>query len=95
MVPSFIKNPSVTIGGEKIVFPVRMESGMYLEFRSANDCKLYGPKGEFLAEVKPEGIVPDLKKGDNEISFSGAGSNEVNTRVQVTVISEGEPLNTK
>jgi len=72
-----------------------MEPGMYLEFRSAKDCRLYGPKGELLAEVKPEGIVPDLKKGDNEISFSGEGSNEVNTRVQVTVISEGTPLDVK
>jgi hypothetical protein len=42
-----------------------------------------------------EGTVPELKKGDNEISFSGEGSGEVNARVQVTVISEGEPLAVK
>lgn len=95
MVSGYIENPSVTIKGEKIVFPVRMESGMYLEFRSENDCKLYGSKGELLAEVKPKGIVPSLIKGNNEVLFSGEGSNEFNTRVQVTVICEGAPLDVK
>ena len=92
MVPGFVENPSITIEGETIVFPVRMESGMYLEFFSANDCKLYGSKGELLAEVKPEGSIPTLVKGSNEISFAGKGPNEINARVQVTVISEGDPL---
>ena len=92
MVSGFIENPSVTIEGKKIIFPVKMESGMYLEFRSVNDCKLYGSKGELLAEVKPKGTVPSLIKGNNEILFSGKGSNGINARVQVTVISEGNPL---
>lgn len=95
MVSSFIENPSVTIGGKTIVFPVRMESGMYLEFLSEDDCRLYGSKGELIAEVKPTGTIPILTRGNNEISFSGEGSNEVNTRMQVTIISEGDPLDVK
>jgi hypothetical protein len=95
MVSGFIENPSVTIGEETVVFPVRMESGMYLEFFSKDNCKLYGSKGELLAEVKPEGTIPKLEMGKNEISLSGKGSNEVNTRLQVTVISEGGPLDIK
>ena len=95
MVSGFIENPSIKIGGEEMVFPVKMESGMYLEFRSVNDCKLYGSKGELLEEVKPKGTVPLLIKGNNEILFSGEGSNRFNTRVQVTVISEGKPLDIK
>ena len=92
MVSGNIENPSIMIGGKKVVFPVRMESGMYLEFRSADDCKLYGSKGELLKEVIPTGTIPYLAKGDNEISFSGEGSKHINTRVQVTIISEGDPL---
>ena len=92
MVSTTIDNPSVTIGGEKIVFPVSMKSGMYIEFLSRNDCKLYGPKGEFLQEVSIAGSIPRLNAGDNEISFTCDGPEEVNTRVQVTVISEGDPL---
>jgi hypothetical protein len=78
------------IGSEKIIFPGKMESGMYLEFRSLADCKLYGSKGEFLQDVKIEGNIPVLKKGDNEISFGCKGPDGINSRVQVTVISEGE-----
>jgi hypothetical protein len=69
-----------------------MESGMYLEFRSRTDCKLYGPKGEFLQEVAFEGRIPILNAGDNEISFTCDGPEDVNARVQVTVIGEGQPL---
>lgn len=92
LVPVSITSPSIMIGREKIIFPVKMESGMYLEFKSLSDCKLYGPKGELLKEVNPIGNVPTLINGKNEISFSCDGSETVNTRVQVTVIGEGEPL---
>lgn len=92
MVPIRIENPSVIIRGEKIVFPVTMTSGMYLEFLSMEDCKLYGPKGELLKEVKPIGKEINLVAGENEIRFSCEGPESVNTRVQVTVISEGRPL---
>ena len=92
MVPVTIHNPFITIGGEKIIFPVKMESGMYLEFRSQTDCKLFGSKGEFLQDVQVEGKVPSLKNGKNEISFACSAPEDVNSRVQVTVISEGNPL---
>jgi len=92
MVPVTIENPSIAIGDGKIVFPVKMESGMYLEFRSKTDCKLYGSKGELLKDVQIEGNIPDFKNGDNKISFTCKGPADVNSRVQITVISEGKPL---
>ncbi|MFA5814539.1 MAG: hypothetical protein WC865_02850 [Bacteroidales bacterium] len=92
MVPVTIHNPCITIGSEKIIFPVRMESGMYLEFRSQTDCKLFGSKGEFLQDVQVDGKIPVLKNGDNKISFACRAPVGVNSRVQVTVISEGNPL---
>lgn len=91
LVSTSISNPSITIGGEKIVFPINMESGMYLEYKSAKDCKLYGRKGEFLRDVVPLGSAL-LKSGNNTISFNCDGPKDVNPRVQVTCISEGEPL---
>jgi hypothetical protein len=92
MVPGSITNPSVTIGGEKIVFPVTMTSGMFLEFRSMDDCKLYGSKGELLREVIPQGTTPELVNGSNDISFTGEGEKNINSRVLVTVINEDDPL---
>jgi hypothetical protein len=92
MVSNTIENPSVTIGNETIVFPVKMDSGMYIEFKSKNDCKLYGAKGKFLQDVVIRGKIPTLEEGYNQISFKGNGINGINSRVQVTVISEGKPL---
>ena len=65
---------------------------MYLEFMSEDDCKLYVPKGEFVTEVEIKGDVPELKPGENEISFKCNGPGNVNPRVQVTVITEGLTL---
>ncbi len=92
MVPVTIANPSVTINGVKLILPVKMESGMYLELNSGNDCKLYGRKGELLQEVKIDGTIPMLTAGENTISFNCDGPEKINARVQVTVISEGAPL---
>jgi hypothetical protein len=92
LVPLTIINPSISIGQERLVFQVRMESGMYLEFRSKSDCKLYGSKGEFLQDVQVEGVIPVLTNGDNNISFTCTADEGINPRVQVTVISEGKAL---
>jgi hypothetical protein len=87
-----IENPSITVGEEKIVFPVKMESGMYIEFKSSADCKLYGSKGEFLKDIPVQGKIPALNPGKNEISFTCDAPTGINPRVQVTVIDEGKPL---
>jgi hypothetical protein len=92
IVSSNIVNPYVMIGNEKIVFPVSMESGMYLEFKSATDCKLYGSKGEFIKEVQVEGKIPTIRTGENQLSFGAEPNSGVKPRVQLTVISEGKPL---
>jgi hypothetical protein len=92
LVPATINNPSFSIGGETVVFPVKMESGMFLEFYSPDDCVLYGPKGEFIKKVAIKGKVPVLKSGNNNVSFMCEGPEDVNPRVQVTVIGEGDPL---
>ena len=92
LVPVAIDNPSVTIDDETLVFLCKMESGMYLEFKGNDDCKLYGPKGEFLRDVEFKGTIPELIPGENEISFKCNGPGNVNSRVQVTVITQGKPL---
>ncbi|MDD4870850.1 MAG: hypothetical protein PHR77_09845 [Kiritimatiellae bacterium] len=92
MAPVKIENPSVAINGQKITFPVTMETGMFLELKSAQDCKLYSPAGKVIQEVVPTGNVPVLKDGANELSFSAQTADKVSTRMQVTVSAEGKPL---
>ena len=87
-----LRRPAVTIGGRKIVFPTEIESGCYLGFRSMLDCKLYGPQGELIREVTPEGDVPILEAGENTITFTCDVQGDVNARAYVTVITQGEPL---
>ena len=77
--------------GEKIIFPIKMESGIYLELQSNRNCKLYGSKGELLKDVTIVGEIPTLKTGTNEFTFICDGPENLNARVQFTVTSEGEP----
>ncbi len=88
---SVLRRPRVTVGGKTILLPVELESGSYLEMNSVADCKLYGPKGEPL-EIKPEGEIPELQTGKNELTFTCETSEGVNARANVTVISEGDPI---
>lgn len=92
LTPTRLIRPALTIGQKTIVFPVEMESGGYLEFNSAVDCKLYGPQGQLIREVKPEGDVPTLAAGENEVRFQCGTPPNVSARANVTVISQGEPL---
>ena len=87
-----LRNPAVTIGGKTLTFPVEIATGQYLEFRSPTDCKLYGPQGEALADVTPQGDAPLLTTGDNEVRFACEPEPGVNPRAYVSVISQGEPL---
>ncbi|MBX2922686.1 MAG: hypothetical protein KF746_10880 [Chitinophagaceae bacterium] len=92
LVEATVTNPSVRIGDKTVVFPVTMKPGMYLEFFSENDCKLYGAKGELISDIKIKGNIPILNAGDNEIEFNCESNENVSPRVQVTVIGEGLPL---
>ncbi len=82
-----LRNPSVEIAGRRIVFPVTLESGSYLEFTLASDCKLYGERGELIQKVQPEGEVPVLGAGENEVKFACGGPEGFRARAEVTVIS--------
>jgi hypothetical protein len=92
LVSNTIENPSVSINGEKVVFPVSMQSGMYLEFWPPDNCKLFSKKGKLLQEVSIEGKIPELKHGDNEIYFDCNVLKPQNPRLQITVINQGNSI---
>jgi len=87
-----LKDPSVAIGGRTIIFPVELESGCYIEFNSPDDCKLYDPDGKVIRDVKPQGEIPTLNAGENEVKFTCGGTQGYNLRATVSVITHGEPL---
>lgn len=86
-----LKRPQVRIGDQTVTFPVEIETGAYLEFRSMTDCKLYAPNGELRAEVIPEGAQPTLRTGRNDVSFV-CDTAEPGVRAHVTVIAQGDRI---
>jgi hypothetical protein len=85
-------NPAIEMGGKTITFPTRLESGSHLEFRSMNDCKIYDARGALVGEVKPEGKIPKLETGNNEVKFSCNVATGVSARANVTIISQGDKV---
>jgi hypothetical protein len=85
-------NPAVTIAGKTIVFPVAIDTGCYLEFRSLSNCKLYGRKGELIRTVEPQGQPPILESGDHRIEFRCEAPGEANARASVTIITQSDQL---
>jgi hypothetical protein len=84
-----LTNPAVTVAGKTIVFPVEIESGGYLECNSGDDCRLYGPKREFIRQVTPTGDIPMLDAGENRIQFQCQEST-TRARANVTVTTHGD-----
>ena len=92
LVKAKLRNPKLTIGNRTLVLPVEMESGSYLEFNSSADCKVFGPDGGFLQDVKTAGEIPTLVAGINQLRFACDDTPGLNPRVRVTVSAIGEPL---
>ena len=92
LVSSKLVNPMVRIGGQAITFPVEIPSGHYLEFIEPGNCKLYGPNGELVREVAPQGAIPVLQPGENETSFQSQTPPNLSPRARVTVITLDQPI---
>ncbi len=87
-----LHNPTIEIGGRSLVFPVDLESGMYIEFESADDCRLYDERGNLLQWLRPRGAAPTLGPRENQITFDSDGTDGFRSRAEVTVITSGTPL---
>ena len=87
-----LHHPTVTLGDRTLVFPVDLESGMYIELESADDCRVYDERGNLLKWLEPLGDVPRLASGDNKLTFACRGTDGFRSRAEVTVIACGPPL---
>ncbi len=92
LMPTKLIRPSIAVGGTTLTLPVEIESGQYLELQGPTDCKLHGPQGQMLRDVKPEGQVPILASGANEVRFQCGSPPGLRARAYVTVITQGKPL---
>jgi hypothetical protein len=88
---SSVDRPALTIGGKRVTFPVRMETGSYLDWEGGAECTVYGQKGEVLATAAVQGSAT-LAPGDNAVAFSQAESAPANSRSRVTLFVHGKPF---
>ena len=84
--------PTLTLGDRKIVFPVTLESGQYIELDPDAGCRLFSEQGEVLQKVAPQGDAPAVATGENRIAFSCEPPQGLGARAKITVIVQGEPL---
>jgi hypothetical protein len=88
-----LRNPSVTISGKMVTFPVEMRSGQYLELRGADDCLLYDLDGKVLRHVTPTGVIPDIAGGDNKVEVAAENPTpRVAVRLAVTALLRGAAI---
>ena len=74
-----ISNPAVAIGAGRIVFPVTLESGQFIEYEGPEDCRLHDERGAILQRIKPQGNVPTFAPGENPVRFTCDGPAGYNT----------------
>ncbi len=87
-----MRNPSITLNGKTLTFPVQLKSGQYLECRSASDCEVYDAEGNTVAKIAPIGDWPELQPGSNGITFKAEPMPGPHPRGAITLITRGEPL---
>ncbi|MDZ7617392.1 MAG: LamG-like jellyroll fold domain-containing protein [Patescibacteria group bacterium] len=90
-----LTNPALAIGGTKVVLPVTMQSGQYIELEGMDDCVLYDERGELITRFRPQvESLPALAEGPNAMQFDCTVPEGLSARAEVTVISLGQPFGT-
>jgi hypothetical protein len=87
-----LESPAVSIGDARLVFPVTIESGQYIELEDPGNCRLRDERGAVMQAVTPLGTLPAIAPGENKAAFSCQPPDGRPARVKVTIITQGEPL---
>ncbi len=84
--PSELKNPSLSVNGQTIAFPVTLKSGDFLELEPTGECTHYNDAGDPLSTVQLS-AVSSLRPGENTVALDCA-------RAEVTINAFGIPFGT-
>jgi hypothetical protein len=87
-----VVNPTISVNGKSIEFPVELASGSWIECNGPDDCAAYNVKGESLGKVTPKGDWPTVPAGASEIEFSCGEDGKDAARARVTLVNYGEEL---
>jgi hypothetical protein len=92
LVKARLQDPTISVNGRRLAFPVVMESGSYLELRPDCTAALFGPDGTKLQTVQPKGEPVTVESGENEITFAATELGGHAPRARVTLTTLGPPL---
>ena len=87
-----LHNPSLIVGGKSITFPVSLQPGWYLEYEGDGSVRVFDPDGFTKSEVKPQGDVPIIRKGGNDVTFFCDRGQDQGQTAKVMFITRGKPL---
>jgi hypothetical protein len=87
-----LRNPTIESGGRRLVFPVELDSGMYIEFESPDDCRVYDERGNTVRRLHPKGAAPVVPTGQSQFAFSCESTDGFRSRAEITVITCGTPF---
>lgn len=87
-----LKNPRVQVGGVSVTLPVELQTGWYAELDRFGIVSVYGPNNELVERTSPQGSLPMLRAGANEVLYECEAMGEIPPRVRLTVMEYGKPL---
>ncbi|MCS7223931.1 MAG: hypothetical protein NZ959_05180 [Armatimonadetes bacterium] len=87
-----IVDPSLTINGSTIQFPVSLRSRWYCEMMESDRVQVYDPNGNMVGEAVPLGPIPHLKSGENTVLLRCRQKDGLRPRAVVTLKVCGEPI---
>jgi hypothetical protein len=91
-IPRSVHNSGLTVKGKSIIFPVSLKPGWYLEYAGDGPVRVFDANGFVKAEAKPEGAVPTIGKGNNDVTFFCDPGKDRGQTAKVTFITRGKPL---
>ncbi len=85
-------HPAVQVNGRRVVFPVRLTSGQYLEWEGPEGGVVYDERGELLQRFSLDGELPRLAAGANRLEFDCEPPAGASARAEITLVALGEPF---
>jgi len=80
--------PTLTINGETVQFPVELASGSRLEVADGRGI-VFGPRGERLTDFRLPASVPGLREGSNSLTF-GCESALPRPRARISLVTRDD-----
>ncbi|NLM79088.1 MAG: hypothetical protein GX173_13585 [Ruminococcaceae bacterium] len=84
-VENTLHNPTVTINGQQVTFPVSLHGSSILECHPDGFCEVFNLRGEHLASPVPDGEIPVLRQGVNQLSIDSAEQTACQKRAVLTL----------